>query len=58
MKLSSEIKKNAILMDMKAGDKRAAIEELVDLLCSAYRLKDRPVILEAILSRAAAGPRA
>jgi PTS system fructose-specific IIC component/PTS system nitrogen regulatory IIA component len=51
MKLSSEIKKSAILMEMKASSKDEAIEELVDLLCSAYRLKDRDTILEAIRSR-------
>ena len=53
MKLSSEIKKSAILMEMKSTVKDEAIEELVDLLCSAYRLKDRDTILEAIRNREA-----
>jgi fructose-specific phosphotransferase system IIA component len=51
MRLSSEIKKTAVLMRMNSRDKPGAIEELVDLLCSAYRLRDREAILEAILSR-------
>ena len=51
MKLSSELKKSAVLIGMKATGKTEAIEELVDLLCSAYRLKDRETILEAICSR-------
>jgi fructose-specific phosphotransferase system IIA component len=51
MRLSTTLKKSAILMDMKAGDKDAAIEELVELLCSAYRLKEKAVILKAIMSR-------
>ena len=38
-------------MNMKAADKSAALEELVDLLCSAWKLKDRDTILEAIIRR-------
>lgn len=53
MKLSSEIKKSAILMEMKSATKDEAIEELVDLLCSSYRLKDRDTILKAIRDREA-----
>jgi len=53
MKLSSEIKKSAILIGMKSTGKDGAIEELVDLLCSAYRLKNRGTILEAIRNREA-----
>jgi fructose-specific phosphotransferase system IIA component len=53
MKLSSEIKKSAILMDMRSTGKNEAIEELVDVLCQAYRLKDRATILNAILDREA-----
>jgi mannitol/fructose-specific phosphotransferase system IIA component (Ntr-type) len=51
MKLSSKIKKSAVLMEMSSSTKDEAIGELVDLLCSAYRLKDRDAILEAIRSR-------
>jgi PTS system fructose-specific IIC component/PTS system nitrogen regulatory IIA component len=53
MKLSSKIKKSAIQMEMSSSTKDEAIDELVDLLCSAYRLKDREAILEAIRSREA-----
>jgi fructose-specific phosphotransferase system IIA component len=53
MKLSSELKKSAILMEMRSAGKDDAIEELVDLLCSAYRLKDRDTILDAVRDREA-----
>ncbi len=53
MKLSSELKKSAILVGMKSTGKAEAIEELVDCLCSAYRIKDRETILEAIRNREA-----
>ncbi|MBN1164138.1 MAG: PTS sugar transporter subunit IIA [Candidatus Krumholzibacteriota bacterium] len=51
MKLSATIKKQAIRLEMKATRKRQALEELVDLLCSAYKLKERDTILQAILQR-------
>ncbi len=51
MRLSSELKKNAVLMEMRSSNKEDAIEELVDLLCSAYRVKKREDVLEAILGR-------
>ncbi len=51
MKLSKKIKKSAIKLKMKSTDKREAIEELVDLLCGAYKLKNREAILEAIIRR-------
>ncbi len=38
---------------MKSTVKDEAIEELVDLLCSAYKLKDRGAILEAVRAREA-----
>jgi len=53
MKFSSKIKKSAILMDMKSRGKDEAVEELVDLLCSAYRLKNREAILSAVRDREA-----
>ena len=40
-------------MEMKSTGKDEAIEELVDLLCTAYRLKDHDTILEAICDREA-----
>jgi len=51
MKLSKTIKKSAIRLQLRAATKGEALEELVDLLCSAYRLKHRKEILEAILQR-------
>jgi fructose-specific phosphotransferase system IIA component len=51
MKLSKSIQKKALLLGMKASNKREALEELVDLLCKAYKLKDRSTILEAIRAR-------
>ncbi|HSG29017.1 MAG TPA: PTS sugar transporter subunit IIA [Candidatus Krumholzibacterium sp.] len=51
MRLSKELKKSAILLDMKSGSKDEALNELVDLLCEAYRLKDRDSIYEAIICR-------
>lgn len=51
MKLSKKIKKPAIKLKMKSTSKREALEELVDLLCSAYKLKNREEILEAIIRR-------
>ncbi|OQX84208.1 MAG: hypothetical protein B6D63_05115 [Candidatus Latescibacteria bacterium 4484_7] len=51
MKLSTKIKKSAILLDMKATNKDEALKELVDLLCSAYSLDKKDEILEAIRKR-------
>jgi fructose-specific phosphotransferase system IIA component len=51
MKLASEIKKSAVMMEMKAATKPEAIGELVDLLCSSYGIKDREAVLKAIISR-------
>lgn len=47
----SDIPQAAVLMDMRAATKNDAITELVDLLCGAYRLKDRDTILEAVRRR-------
>jgi mannitol/fructose-specific phosphotransferase system IIA component (Ntr-type) len=51
MKLSKKIHKKAVLMSMASTTKSEALAELVDLLCSAYRLKDREIIREAIIDR-------
>lgn len=51
MKLSKKIHKKAVLMDMASSTKGEALGELVELLCSAYRLKEPDVILEAIIAR-------
>jgi mannitol/fructose-specific phosphotransferase system IIA component (Ntr-type) len=47
----SDIPRAAVLMQMRAATKDEAITELVDLLCGAYRLKDRDAILEAVRRR-------
>ncbi len=51
MRLSKIIKKSAIQLDLRSDTKSEALRELVDLLCTAYKLKDRNEILEAILQR-------
>lgn len=51
MRLSKNIKKSAILLEMRSTSKEEALAELADLLCDAYKLKDRDVILEAMKAR-------
>lgn len=51
MRLSRDIKRSAVQLDMKAESKEEALNELVDLLCGAYRLKERETIYKAIVSR-------
>lgn len=38
-------------MELESSEKRQVLEELVDLLCDAYKLSERNSILEAILKR-------
>ncbi len=49
--LSDKIKKNAILLNMEAATKEEALAELVDLLCTAHKLKDTDTIPEAVIRR-------
>ncbi len=51
MRLSKMIKKSAIQLDLRSATKSEVLIELVDLLCAAYKLKDRNEILEAIIQR-------
>ncbi len=51
MRLSKIIKKSAIRLQLRSSTKSEALEELVDLLCSAHKLRHRSEILEAILER-------
>ena len=51
MRLSKIIKKSAIQLQLRSDTKQEVLIELVDLLCAAYKLKDRNEILEAILQR-------
>jgi fructose-specific phosphotransferase system IIA component len=51
MRISKIIRKSAIRLGMRSSTKGEALRELVDLLCAAYKLKERDTILEAILQR-------
>ncbi len=51
MRLSKKIHKKALKLTLGASNKDDALEELVGLLCDAYKLKDRDTILEAIRAR-------
>ena len=51
MKLSKDIKKSAISLDIRSKSKDKVLEELVQLLCDSYGLKDRDEILKAIINR-------
>ena len=51
MRLSTKIHKKALKLALEASNKDEALEELVGLLCDAYRLKGRDTILEAIRTR-------
>lgn len=51
MRLSKIIKKSAIRLHLRSATKSEALSELVDLLCTAYKLKDHNEILRAILQR-------
>lgn len=51
MRLSKKIDKKALKLELEASSKEEALDELVGLLCDAYRLKERDTILEAIRAR-------
>ena len=51
MRLSKKIHKKALKLALEASNKDDVLEELVGLLCSAYKLKDRDTILDAIRAR-------
>ena len=51
MQLSKKIRKSAIKIELESSTKDEVLEELVDLLCSAYKLKERDAILKAIINR-------
>ncbi len=51
MRISKQIRKSAIQLDMKATGKQEALSEMVDLLCGAYKLKEKDTILDAIRER-------
>lgn len=47
------IKKPAVKLELESQDKDAALRELVDLLCDAYRIRNREKVLDAIMLREA-----
>src|SRR5699024_6155451 len=51
MKITELIKPETIILDLKARDKRAVIDELVEGLDRAGVLKDKTLYLEKILER-------
>ncbi|MBM7661491.1 PTS system fructose-specific IIC component [Bacillus mesophilus] len=53
MRITELLKRDTIILDLKAKSKQAVIEELVDVLSSAGRLDDRRKFTEAILAREA-----
>ncbi|WP_044640051.1 PTS fructose transporter subunit IIABC [Risungbinella massiliensis] len=55
MRITDLLKKDTIIMDLKAKTKAEVIDELVDQLASADRLHDREEFKEAILAREGTG---
>ena len=51
MKISQLLSRNTIKLDLKAGDKNHALNELIDLLDNAGKLNDKAGYKEAILKR-------
>ena len=51
MQLSQLIKKNLIALELKAGNKQEAIEEMTELISRDKRIKNRDEILQTILER-------
>jgi len=51
MRISKKIDKKALKLALDASNKAEALEELVGVLCDAYKLKERDTILEAIRTR-------
>jgi mannitol/fructose-specific phosphotransferase system IIA component (Ntr-type) len=51
MRLSKKIEKKALKLALEASNKDGVLDELVRLLCGAYKLKAHDTILEAIRAR-------
>ncbi|MBN1493281.1 MAG: PTS sugar transporter subunit IIA [Candidatus Omnitrophica bacterium] len=51
MQLKNVLKKEAILIDMKATTKEDAIEELVSLVCSTYGIKGKKELIDNVIKR-------
>ena len=54
MEISRTLTREAVRLDMKPATKYEWIEQLVDLLCDAWRLPRRDEILRAVLDRESA----
>jgi fructose-specific phosphotransferase system IIA component len=53
MRLKDILSENLIKIHLASQDKRHVIEEMVDLLAAAHRIKDRHDVLKAVLDREA-----
>jgi mannitol/fructose-specific phosphotransferase system IIA component (Ntr-type) len=53
--LAEYFQESLCILDLKAGDKHSALEEMVDLISSEYRLKNKEIILEMLLNRESLG---
>ena len=53
MKLTDVLRRDCIKAPLSAGEKNAAIVELVDLIDKARLVRDRQVVLQAVLEREA-----
>jgi mannitol/fructose-specific phosphotransferase system IIA component (Ntr-type) len=51
MKLSERFTEKCVIIDSQCHSKREVLEEMVDLLCEAYQIENRPGILSAVLGR-------
>ncbi len=52
---ASYFKETLCIFDIKADNKRDALAEMVDAVCSQYKLKDNDIILEMLLNRESLG---
>jgi len=51
MKLSERFTEKCVIIDSQRQSKREILEEMVDLLCEAYEISNRPGIIQAVLGR-------
>ena len=53
--LASYFKESLSILDLKAATKRDALAEMVDVVCGAYGIRDRDLILEMLMNRESLG---
>lgn len=53
MNISKYLKKELITLDLKSSDKKALIEEMIDMTAERGAIKDRDLVLKAVLEREA-----